>query len=432
MTRRRFLGGAAVAIALPPLESLLLRPAHAAAEPRRLLTLFVPIGMLMNEWAPAQIGPLQVSGPTAPLEPIKNKVLILSHLANLSGKNRPGDHAAGTGAVFTCTKVAKGDGPAVRAGISLDQVAARTLGPLTPIPSLQLGVIPGRRTGVCEAGYSCVMENTISWADERTPLPPVQNAAAVFDRMFQGYDPGLSEAARAARRARRQGLLDYVRDETRALLPRLGRSDAVKLDQLLTGIADLDRQLRAAPAATASCGSLARPGDALDPNANAKVMNQLAVIAFQCDLTRVISNQIAPSYPNISYAHMGVPGGHHSISHFHDSNDHDLYRKIQLWHMQVVADLLQRLDAVREGSGTLLDHTMVVQASDVGSPDSHDHAHLPVMVAGGGGVFRMGRHLSFPGQTPIANLYLSVLNALGVAATSFGADGTGPLPGLTG
>jgi hypothetical protein len=393
------------------------------------MTVFVPIGMLIDEWTPAQIGALQVSGPAAPLDPIKAKVLILSHLANLSGKQRPGDHAAGTGAVFTCTRAASGDGAAIRAGVSFDQVAAQKLGRLTPVPSLQLGVIPGRQTGLCEAAYSCVMENVISWADDQTPLAPVQNAAAVFDRMFQGFDPGLSAAARAARQARKQGLLDYVQEEARQLVPRLGRSDAARLDQLLTGIADLDRQLQSA--ASASCGAMKRPTDMLDYNTNATVMNQIAVTAFQCDLTRVISNQIAPSYPAISYIHMGVAGGHHSISHFHAAADHDLYRKIQIWHMQVVADLLTRLDAVPEAGGTLLDHTFVVQASDVGMPNSHDHSHLPVMVAGGGGVFKMGRHLDYPTETPIANLFIAVLNGLGVPTTTFGVDGTAPLPNLS-
>jgi len=162
LSRRRFLGGAAVAIGLPPFESLLGKAALAQAAPRRLVTVFLPIGMMMEEWTPASTGALQLRGVGTALEKMKQKVLILSHLANLSGKNRPGDHAAGTGAVFNCVKPAKGDGALIRAGISFDQVAARQLRQYTPIPSLQLGVIKGKRTGLCEAGYSCVIENTIS------------------------------------------------------------------------------------------------------------------------------------------------------------------------------------------------------------------------------------------------------------------------------
>src|SRR5262245_49965957 len=159
-------------------------------------------------------------------------------------------------------------------------------------------------------------------------------------------------------------------------------------------------------------------------------MNDIMVAAFQCDLTRVISHQIAPSYPALSYGHMGVSGGHHSISHFHGGNDRALYRQIQLWHMEQVADLLQKLDAAPGDGGTLLDSTFVVQSSDVGSPSGHDHANLPVMVAGGGGVFKMGRHISYPAETPIANLFISVLNGLGVPTTTFGEDGKKPLPEL--
>jgi hypothetical protein len=429
VSRRRFLGGAAVAIGLPAFESLLGRAAQAQAEPRRrLVTIFLPVGMLMDEWTPKTTGALQLSGMASAFEKVRSKVLILSHLANLSGKNRPGDHAAGTGAVFNCTRPAKGDGAAIRAGVSVDQVAARHLRQYTPVPSLQLGVIKGRRTGLCEAGYSCVMENTISWADERTPLPPAHNPAAVFNQLFAGLDARETEAARAARLAGKRSLLDYVADESRLLSARLGRSDAMKLDQLLTGIADLEKKLQGTTAA--GCATVTRPAESVDHNANARIMNELMVAAFQCDLTRVISHQIAPSYPAITYNHIGVSGGHHSVSHFNSEGEKGNYRKCVQWHMTVIADLLEKLDAVREGSGTLLDQTFVVQSSDVGNPRSHDHAHLPVMVAGGGGLFKMGRHLSYPNETPIANLFISVLNGLGVRATTFGADGTAPLEGL--
>jgi hypothetical protein len=432
VSRRRILGGAAVAIALPAFESLEGKAFAQAPPRRRIITVFVPIGMLMADWTPAQVGALKVTGLTAPLEPMTKKVLILSHLANLAGKNRPGDHAAGTGAVFNCTKVAKGDGASIRAGVSVDQAAAKVLRLQTPIPSLQLGVLAGRRTGVCEAGYSCVMENTISWADERTPMPPAHDPAAVFDQLFAGRDPRESEAARALRLAGKRSLLDYVREETRLLAPKLGRSDATKLAQLLAGIDDIEKRLQAnAASAGGACGSGARPPAAsVDYNVNAKLMNDLMVAAFQCDLTRVISHQIAPSYPALSYSHMGVAGGHHSISHFHNGADRELYRRIQIWHMQQVTDLLQKLDAVPDGAGTLLDATFVVQSSDVGQPNGHDHAHLPVMVAGGGGVFKMGRHVSYPAETPIANLFISILNGLGVPTTTFGDDGTRPLADL--
>jgi hypothetical protein len=421
-----------VAIALPPFESLLGKAAQAQSDPRRLVTVFLPVGMMMEEWTPASTGALQLRGVGTGLEKMRSKVLILSHLANLSGKNRPGDHAAGTGAVFNCTKPAKGDGDLIRAGISFDQVAAQKLRQYTSIPSLQLGVIKGKRTGVCEAGYSCTMENTISWADDKTPLPPIHNPAAVFDQLFAGFDPKETDAARAARVAGKHSLLDYVREESRLLAPKLGRSDAIKLDQLLTGINDIERKLGSAGGISAGCGGLAKPSGAEPPdiNVNADVMNSIIATAFQCDITRVVSNQIAPSYPALSYNHIGVPGGHHSISHFHSASDKGNYQKIVEWHIKVLADLLQKLDAIPEGTGTVLDHSFVVTSSDVGNARSHDHGHLPVMVGGGGGVFKMGRHLSYGNETPIANLFISILNGLGVPVTTFGADGKSPLPDL--
>jgi hypothetical protein len=440
LSRRRFLGGAAGAIALPAFESLLGSRAYAQAQGsvrRRLLTLFIPNGMLMEEWTPRTVGPLQLSGLAAPYEPLKQKLILFSQLANVSGKQKPGDHASGTGAAFTCLKPAKGDGAAIRAGVSMDQLAARQLKSQTRIPSIQTGVIPGRRTGVCEAGFSCVYENTISWADERTPMPPLHNPQALFDQMFAGFDPAETQTARDARLARKRSLLDYVKEEAGQLKARLGRSDGTKLDQLLNGVREIEGKLAQAPGAMSMCGR-ARPGEGeIDYTAKHKLMNDLVVSAFQCDVTRVISYMVAPSYPAIPYNFMGVAAGHHTVSHYIEGRAaggigyKDLYRKCQQWHVQMVLDLLTKLDAARDDEGaSVLDRSFVLQSGDVGNPRAHDHDHLAVMVAGGGGVFKMGRHLSYPPGTPVANLFISILQGLGVPITSFGSDGQGPLGDL--
>jgi hypothetical protein len=185
------------------------------------------------------------------------------------------------------------------------------------------------------------------------------------------------------------------------------------------------------------CGKGKPPAGEIDYTAKCKLMNELIVAAFQCDVTRVISHMIAPSYPALPYNFMGVAGGHHTVSHYIDGRQEggvpykDLYRKIQQWHVQQVLDLLTKLDAVKEDTGTLLDSVFVVQSGDVGDPRAHDHDHLAVMVAGGGGVFKMGRHLDYPAGTPVANLFVSVLNGLGVSTPTFGSDGKAPLPNLT-
>ncbi len=437
-SRRKFLRGAGVAIGLPMFESFMPRIAEAQVSRRRLLTLFVPNGMLMEEWTPSKVGPLELSGLAAPFEPIKRKILILSQLANVSGKQKPGDHASGTGAAFTCVKPAKGDGASIRAGVSMDQVAAAALKSQTRIASLQMGSIPGRKTGVCEAGYSCVYENTMSWSDEKTPMPPTHSAAALFNQMFAGFDPTENEAARTQRLARRKSVIDYVREEATLMRQSLGRADGAKLEQMLTGIREVEQRLQSGTGVSAMCGKGGKPGDGdIDYTAKCKLMNDLIVSAFQCDVTRVISHMIAPSYPAIPYNFMGVAAGHHTVSHYIDGRQQggvgykDLYRKTQQWHVQMVLDLLMKLDAVSEGSTTLLDSVFVVQSGDVGNPRSHDHDHLAVMVAGGGGLFKMGRHLSYPAGTPIANLFISVLQGLGARATTFGSDGKGPLSDLT-
>jgi hypothetical protein len=431
ISRRRFLGGAAVAISLPPFESLLEKAyAQAGTRRQRLLTIFVPNGSVMADWVPAATGTgFTLSAMMTPFAKVKSKLLVLSNVANLPGEpGGNGDHAGGTGAAFTAVTPARADGAGIRCGISLDQVAANVLKAHTRTPSLQLGVQDGRNNGACEFQFSCVYENTISWADERHPLTQSTNPAAVFETLFAGLDPAVSAEARAMRQARRKSILDFVRTETAALIPRLGASDRPKLDELVTGIRDLERRIEVSPPVAGACGPPARPPQMVtDIPTRSRLMNELIATAFKCDATRVISHMIAPSFPGRSYAFMGVATDHHGCSHFSKPDDLDKYRKIQLWHLAQVADLLERLDAIPEESGTVLDNTFVIQTSDCGESRNHDHRHLPVLVAGGGGVFKMGRHLALPPRTPIANLFLSVLNGLGIPATTFGQDGTAPL-----
>jgi hypothetical protein len=433
LSRRQFLGGAAVTIALPPFQSLLGDRAYAdaMASRKRVLTLFAPNGVYYPEW-PKPDGGLEDAPLLEPLAAVKGKISVLTNLANLAGvpSDGTGDHAAGTGAAFNAVKVARADGAGIRAGISVDQAAARHLKQFTRIASLQFGVLPGKQASVCEFGYACLYENCISWLDETQALPPIYNPKAAFEQLFAGLDPASSTANQQLRLARRKSVLDYVREETSTLKGQLGRSDGLKLDQMLSGIGDLDRKLRALGGGGPRCGgaSSADPGDDLD--ARGKLFNDVIVAAFQCDVTRVISHILAPPFPDISYTFLGAASGHHAASHWFDANQENDYRKICRWHMQQLGDLLGKLDAVPDGAGTLLDGTFVMQTSDCGYSHTHDHKNLPVVIAGGAGRFKTGRHVVYPPTTPIANLFISVLNAVGVPATRFGEDGTGPLANL--
>jgi hypothetical protein len=423
--RRRFLGGAAVAVALPSFESLLGRAqAQAQAARKRVVAVFAPDGMYLPEW-PRQSGPLPSTLLTQPLEPVKSKVIV-TNLANAAAEppGGAGDHSCGAGASFTCLPPAKADGAGIRAGITFDQVAARHLGAQTRIPSVQFGILGGKPAGP-EAGYGSLYGSTLSWAGEKEPLAPELDPRAVFDRMFSGLDPGESEAARLARQARRTSVLDYVRAEAVVLQGRLGRADAAKLDQVVTSVREIEKSLQAGPAAGCRAAAPADPG--ADYDAKARLVNGLIVAAFQCDVTRVASNHIARPFPDVSYKFLGISTGHHGASHYRGNAGKEAsYKRICQWHMQMFADLCSKLDAVKEDAGTLLDSTFVVQASDVGDSNGHSHGDTPVVLAGGA-PFKGGRAIAFPPKTPLASLYLSVLQAAGVPATRFGSDGAAPL-----
>jgi hypothetical protein len=439
LARRSFLGGLGVAVALPSFDSL--RPDRAfaqapAARRKRILTIFLPDGVLMDEWVPQQIGAgFELPPNLAPLAGLERKLLLLSGLSNLPGKpdDGTGDHACGTAAAFTASAPRRGDGALIRNGVSIDQAAAAVLRQNTRIASLQLGLEDGATSGDCEFGFSCVYENCISWASDTQALPKTTSPEQVFDQLFAGFDPEATLQARAERRARKTSVLDYVRGESMALSSKLGKSDRAKLDQVLTGLRDLEKKIQLdAAGPTSACERVPRPPAIVDVPTRARLMNALIEIAFRCDITRVVSHMLGHAFPSRGYSFIGVNAKHHDASHYADEEGKAGYRKIILWHMGMVAELLGKLDAIPDGPGTtVLDNTMVLLTSDCGEARWHDHNDLPMLVAGGAGAFQMGRHLAYQPPHTVGSLYVSVLRALGVSASSFGASGKAPLPALT-
>ena len=438
--RRRFLGGLGVAIALPGFASLragrALAQGPAPARRQRILTLFLPDGAVMDEWTPSQTGAaFELPPHLAPMASLRSKLLLLSGLSNLPGKpdDGTGDHACGTAAAFTASAPRRGDGALIKNGVSVDQAAVSTLRQNTRTASLQLGLEDGATSGDCEFGFSCVYENCISWASDTQALPKTTSPEQVFDQLFAGFDPTATAQARAERRARKTSVLDYVRGEATALGDKLGRSDRAKLDQVLTSLRDLEKQIQLdAAGPTSVCERSTRPPPPVDLPTRARLMNGLIETAFRCDITRVVSHMLGHAFPSRGYGFLGVNAKHHDASHYADEAGKEGYRKIILWHMGMVADLLTRLDAIVESPGqTVLDNTMVILTSDCGEARWHDHTNLPVLLAGGAGVFEMGRHVAYPNTQTVGNLYLSVLRALGAPAATFGADGKTPLPNLT-
>ena len=275
---------------------------------------------------------------------LKNKLLVLSGLSNLPGKpdNGTGDHACGTAAAFTAAAPQRGDGPLIRNGISVDQAAAARLRQNTRIASLQLGLEDGATSGDCEFGFSCVYENCISWASATQALPKTTSPSAVFDQLFAGFDPNATAQARAERRARKMSVLDYVRGEATSLSAKLGtqrpgqaRSDADRPARRRE--ADPTRRRRPGPPPVASPPV---PGRRSICRRGARLMNGLIETAFQCDLTRVVSHMLGHAFPSRAYSFIGVNAKHHDASHYVDDLGKEDYRKIILWHMGMVADLL--------------------------------------------------------------------------------------------
>jgi hypothetical protein len=432
LTRRTFLAGAGATIALPFLESA----AWAQEAPgKRLLFYYVPNGIHMPAWTPAAAGPgYELTPILQSLAPLKDKLLVLSGLANSPARpDGPGDHAAGTGSFLTCAHVFKTEGANIQNGISVDQVAAASLGGQTAFPSVQLGVDGGGSVGNCDSGYSCAYARNISWAGPSTPLPKVVNPQLVFDRLFAGFDTQSTAEDRAKRRRYRSSVLDYAAGRALSLQGRLGVTDRAKLDEYLTSVRALE--LRIAGSDTVQCIAENRPDRDVPFQEHARLMSDLMVLAFQCDQTRIISFMLGNAGSGRAFPFLGVSDAHHSISHHQNQQaNFDQLQTIDTWEVEQLAYLLSAMDAVDEGEGsTLLDNSLVFFSSEIEDGNAHRHSNLPVLLAGGGDLgVNSGRHVVYQDAEPIADLFISMLEISGVPVDSFGDNGTGPLAGLTG
>jgi hypothetical protein len=434
LSRRALLGGAGALVSLPLLESLLPRAARAQdTAPVRFLAFYVPNGIHMAEWTPSTTGAgYQLTPILAPLANVKSKLSVLSGLDSAPGESDgPGDHASGTGSFLTAAHVYKTEGADIQNGISVDQVAANAIGELTTIPSMQLGIQGGADAGGCDSGYSCAYTRNISWASATQPLNKITNPQVVFDQLFAGYDPEATAEELAKKRAYRLGVLDYVRQDAKSLQLKLSYADKLKLDEYLTGVDELEKKIIKA-ASGPQCIPPEEPGSGLDYPDHVRAMLDLMVVAFACDSTRIISFMLGNAGSNQSYSFIGVPGAHHEISHHQDQQSNfDMLRQIDIWEVEQLAYLLEKLDAIEEGEGsTMLDHSIVYFSSEIEDGNSHSHYNLPVVLAGGGGgAFSPGRHVTYD-EAPMGNLFISILEAMGVETSTFGDDGTAPLSDL--
>jgi len=429
--RRLFLGGAAVSLALPFFESLVPREARgqAAMAPKRFLGFFAPNGFDMADFRPVgSPGALTLGPMMASLEPFKQYLLIPGGLQNTKQDRPLGDHSGGIGAMLT-NRTVKYDTEKM-GGPSIDQIVATQIGGGTKLASLELAGEPGATDGSCDSGYRCSVGNHISFDATGTPLPKLYDPGQVFDRLFQGFDPGASQADIARRNEYRKSVLDSVLAQATDLKAKLNTGDNVKLDEYLSAVREVEKRIEVAQGG--SCMPPTKSTGSLSDQQRHELLNQLVSLAFQCDITRVASIMWGNVTSNRNYASIGAAGGHHDISH-HGGNADNIakLKKIGKWEMDRLADLLTKLKALPDSDGrTVLDNTLIFYSSDISDGDSHNHDDMPVVLAGGGADFTMNRYVTYPEKPQFSELFLSIANAFGSNITSFGEFGKKPLSGL--
>ena len=434
LDRRTLLRGMGASLALPALDAMTPAFAAAAASPLRLAFTYVPNGITPADWTPKGEGrEFEVSRILKPLEPYRERIVVISGLAHKNGNalgDGPGDHARAGGSYLTGVHPRKTAGADIHNGVSVDQVAAQALGDRTRLASLELGCEESRTVGNCDSGYSCAYTNSISWRSATTPMPPETNPRMAFERLFGADDVPLDAGARARRLADRRSVLDVVLGRAQALARELGPSDRRKLDEYLSGVREIERQIeRAETDSRVLEAPFEKPaGMPAEFAEYVKLMFDLQVAALQADLTRLSTFMLGREGSLQSYPEIGVPDSHHPLTHHRGQPDLvERVTKINTFHVELFAHLAGKLQATPEGDGTLLDHVAVVYGSGLADGDRHTHEDLPVLVVGGAnGTIAGGRHLVCPPETPMTNLYLTLLDYMGVPAESLG-DSTGRL-----
>lgn len=440
LARRTFLRGLGASVALPLLDAMIparaLARRTAAAAPTRMLFAYVPNGVIMEDWTPAATGAgFELTPILEPMLPFRDRMLVLSGLTHNNGRalgDGPGDHARAAASYLTGVHPKKTAGADIRNGISVDQVAAQAVGGETRLASLEVSCEDGRQAGNCDSGYSCAYSNNISWRSETTPVPPVVNPRIVFERLFGSGDADPAERAR--RRRLRRSILDFVAEDTERLRAGLGPSDRRKLDEYLAAVRDIERRIEGAEAISREAfPEIAKPaGIPLDYGEYFRLMADLVSVALATDSTRIVTFMFAREGSNRAYREIGVSDAHHELTH-HQNDEEKIRRisRINRYHLELFAGLVDRLARTADGDGTLLDHAMVVYGSGIADGNRHTHHDLPVLLVGGGGAgLRTGRHIRYPDETPMTNLYLTMLDRMGVPVDNLG-DSSGKLEGLT-
>jgi Protein of unknown function (DUF1552) len=437
IARRTFLRGAGAAVALPFLDAMIPAAARADAskQPVRMAFAYVPNGIDMRNWNPDYEGKLgELPMILKPLEPFKDDVLLMGNLTHNTGRallDGAGDHGRCCGSYLTGVQVKKSVVD-IRASVSCDQLVANHVGTQTRFPSLEVGMEDARQAGDCDSGYSCAYTNNLAWKSQTQPLPPILDPRVLFERLF-GEGVALSPEARARQNKYRRSILDFVAEDTRRLETGLGPSDKRKLDEYLSSIRAVEQQIQKAEKDNAEIDPhmdkpYGMPPDFAD---HFKLMTDMITIAFQADLTRVVTFLITHEGTSRAYREIGIADGHHPLTHNRGIVEMmDKVARINTYHMEQFAKWVAKLKAAQEGDGSVLDNSMIVYGAGLSDGNTHRHDDLPTLIAGrAGGFVKTGRRIVYRKETPMCNLFLTMMDRMGLPMEHFG-DATGRLEGV--
>ena len=428
LSRRTLLRGFGITMALPLLDSML--PAFGSSKaPLRMMFNYVPNGIIMKDWTPTAFGSaFDLPRILEPMKAHRDQMLLVSGLMQKSGNangDGPGDHARAAATYLTGVHAKKTPGADIFVGPSADQIAAQKVGHLTRFPSIELTCEDGRMVGSCDSGYSCAYSNSISWRTATTPNPPEVNPRAAFERLFGTSDE--DPATRKRTRRYDQTILDGVLEDTKNLVRNLGPTDRRKLDEYQTAVREIELRIQKTEKENKEVIPAMEKPDAqpADLGDHARLMYDLMRVAFQTDMTRIATFMTTREGSSRTYREIDLPEAHHPLTHHR--NDPEMIEKvfrINRYHMSLFAEFVDKMAKTPDGDGSLLDHTMLVYGSGLADGNRHEHVNLPVVIAGGGcGTIKSGRHLEVK-QTPINNLFISMLDRMGVPGETLG-DSTG-------
>jgi hypothetical protein len=424
LPRRAFLRGMGVAIGLPLLDAMvpaLTAAAQTAARPRyRFGAIYVPHGVIMEQWTPATVGALELKPILMPLASFRERMVVVSNLARPE-QGFDTNHAGAPASWLTGVAPKRTDGPDFRLGVTVDQVIAEQIGQDTTFPSLEVATEDFTALlGSCAPGFSCAYANTLSWQGPTAPLPMEINPRVLFERMFGG---GSTADERRARMREDRSVLDFVAEDVAALERSIGRPDRLRLDQYLDNVREVERRIQRAEQRSQTAVDVpeAPVGVPESYEEHVGLLYDLLALAYETDLTRVFTFMMARELSQRTYPHINATLPHHMLSH-HANNPERIaaHARVNTYHVQLFGKFLQRLDATPDGEGSLLDHSVILYGSGMGNGNVHAPYPLPMLLVGGKGLVAGGRHVQARENSPNANLMLSLLDKFGIEQERFG------------